>query len=113
MAETYCNGEPELRSRIEYIIRNEWQGYELVSNISAGTFGAKDGARDYSYGIYHNGAPVAMIMILHDNNEYRRKAVRLSHEACSCQSIPCMNFMSYMANYPSYISDRFRETIRG
>lgn len=111
--DTYCTGEADLRNRIEQIIRNEWPDYELVPNVSAtAAMGANKDARDYTYGVYHNGVPIAMIMILNGNNESSRKAVRLAHEACFNRGVTCMNFMSYMANYQSYISARFQRYLR-
>lgn len=110
----YCRGESDLRGRIESIVAEEWPGYELRKNVSSREMLAQNGAsRFYSYGIYHDGVPVAMIMLLHDSNAYRRREIRLARQACEEQRIPYMNFMTYMANYRSYISERLRKNIKG
>lgn len=106
------SGEAELRRRIEHIVATEWQGYELRSNIPASIFNAKPDASSYSYGIYHNGVPVAMIMII-GHNRYTNRDIRHAQYACEAQNIPYMNFMYYMQNKPEYISGRLRDTIRG
>lgn len=106
------SGEAELRRRIEHIVATEWQDYELRSDIPASIFNAKPDASNYSYGIYHNGIPVAMIMII-GHNRYTNRDIRHAQRACEAQNIPYMNFMHYMQNKPEYISGRFRDTIRG
>ncbi|MDE7062886.1 MAG: hypothetical protein K2O73_06550 [Lachnospiraceae bacterium] len=106
------SGEAELRRRIEHIVATEWSGYELRSDIPASVFNAKPDAHNYSYGIYHNGVPVAMIMII-GHNRYTNRDIRHAQRACEAQNIPYMNFMHYMQNKPEYISGRFRNTIRG
>lgn len=110
----YCRGESDLRGRIESIVAEEWPGYELRKNVSSREMLAQAGASEfYSYGIYHDGVPVAMIMLLRDNNAYRRKEIQLAQQACQEQQIPYMNFMIYMANYRSYISERLKKNIKG
>lgn len=110
----YCRGESDLRGRIESIVAEEWPGYELRKNVSSREMLAQAGASEfYSYGIYHDGVPVAMIMLLRENNAYRRKEIQLAQQACQEQQIPYMNFMTYMANYRSYISERLRKNIKG
>lgn len=108
----YCSGEQELRRRIEKIIAEEWPGYELRKNVPSGVMEAPSDAREfYSYGVYRDNVPKAMIMILKDNNAYCRRDVRLARMACELKKIPYMNFMDYMENRPEYISQRFRENI--
>lgn len=110
----YCRGESDLRGRIESIVAEEWPGYELRKDVSSKEMLAQAGASEfYSYGIYRDGVPVAMIMLLRDNNAYRRREIRLAQRACEEQKIPYMNFMTYMANYRSYISERLRKNIKG
>lgn len=114
VGDEYCRGESDLRGRIESIVAEEWPGYELRKNVSSREMLAQNGASEfYSYGIYHDGVPVAMIMLLRDNNAYRRREIRLAQRACEEQKIPYMNFMTYMANYRSYISGRLRKNIKG
>lgn len=110
----YCRGEQDLRNRIETVIAEEWQGYELKKDVPSSVAGAPEKARKtFTYGIYHDKVPVAMIQILNDKNEYKKLSVRLAQQACADSKIPYMNFMSYMANHREYISKRFQETIKG
>ncbi len=104
-------GEQGLRQRLEYIVATEWSGYELRKDIPAGTLGAEAGARDYTYGLYLNGQPKAMIMLIRNNNHYRRSDVVKANAACQKNGIPYMNFMTYMANCGDYISNRLNKNI--
>lgn len=110
----HCRGEGELRERIEAVVAAEWPGYELRKDVPSSEMSALDGARKfYTYGIYRDGVPVAMILFLSNRNDYRRREVLLMQRACEKQGVPYMNFMTYMANHRAYISKRFRENIKG
>lgn len=104
-------GETGFRSRFEEIIAEEWSGYELVQDVSAYDFGAEDGARDYSYGLYYNGEPKAMIMVIRGHNDYRKKEVVKAQKACINNGIVYLNFMVYFPNSREYISERLKEEI--
>lgn len=106
-----AGGEKGLRERLETVIGQEWSDYELRKKVPAAEIGAQWGARAYSYGLYRNGQPKAMIMILTDRNHYRKKDVVLAREACEEKGIPYMNFMSHLPNRTEYISKRLRENI--
>lgn len=103
--------EKGLRERLEEVIRNEWSEYELRREIPASELGADFGAKKYSYGLYYNGQPKAMMMVLTDRNEYRKKSVMLSKDACYEKGVAYMNFMSHLPNRSDYISRRLRENI--
>ena len=105
------DGERGLRERLEEVLNREWYGYELRREIAARELGAQPGARAYSYGLYQNGEPKAMIMILNNRNHYCRKDVVLAREACEEKGIPYMNFMSHLPNRTEYISQRLRDNI--
>ena len=108
-----CSGERLLRQRIEEIAARELPEYELRQKVSAGSVGAPKGARPFfDYGFYRDGALVAVIQILKDNNAYCRKSVRLAQGACEDRQISYMNFMSYMTNRPEYISERLIKNVR-
>ncbi len=108
-----CSGERLLRQRIEEIAARDWPTYELRRQVPCSQVGAPEGAESFfDYGFYQGGALVAVIKILKDNNAYCRKSVRLAQQACQDRQIVYMNFMSYMANRPEYIAERFRENIR-
>lgn len=105
------SGERELRKRLEQIFAEEWADYEVRKNVPASELNAQPEAKTYSYGIYWCGQPKAMIMILTDRNQYRKKEVRLAGDACRMNGIPYMNFMSYLPNTCEYISKRLKENI--
>ncbi len=104
-------GERGLRERLEEVFSQEWSDYELRRNISAVELGGQPEARAYSYGLYQNGEPKAMFMVLNDRNHYRKKDVVLARKACEEKGIPYMNFMSHLPNRTEYISQRLRDNI--
>lgn len=97
--------------RIERIAASEWSGYELRKNIPALELGADSNARDYSYGLYLNGVPKAMIIIIDIPSHYKKKDVRLAHEACERQQIYCMNLLLHLPNRYSYISKQLSDNV--
>lgn len=99
-------------ARIEDVAATEWAGYELRTNIPAYDMGAEEGARDYTYGLYLNGMPKAMIIILEDPAHYRKKDTRLAHEACQVKGVFCMNLMLHLPNRRSYISEQLRKNVK-
>lgn len=105
-----CN-KNVIRQRIEKIAAEEYGDLELRKNISASELNAEAGAYDYTYGLYRNGAPVAMLIILDGRDEYRCKAVRLSREACRNSNIGYVHFLAHMPNRKSYISAKLKEII--
>ncbi len=110
--EEHCGGEESIvNERIEKIAAEEWVGYELRKNIPASEMGAAAGARDYSYGLYLNGVPKAMILVMWDPTGYRKKNTRLSHEACQAKGVYCMNLMLHLPNRRSYISEQLRKNV--
>ncbi len=103
--------ESVVRDRIERIAASEWNGYELRKNIPAATLGADADARDYSYGLYLNGVPKAMIIIIDIPSHYKKKDVRLAHEACKRQQVYCMNLLLHLPNRYSYISKQLSDNV--
>lgn len=106
------SGEKVLRTRLEQIIADEWSGYELRKNVPASEMNAESRARTYSYGIYQDGIPKAMIMILDDRNLYKKREVLQAQRACGEMRVAYMNFMTYLPNREDYISERLKEKIR-
>ena len=109
--EDFCESEKELGERIAKVIANEWPGYELRKNISAGEMDAAFGARKYSYGLYKDGTPKAMILVLDGRSLYCRKDTRLAHEACDAKGVFCMNLMMHLPNRYSYIAEQLRNNV--
>lgn len=107
-----CYDKNLVCARIEDIAATEWPGYELRTNIPAYDLGAEVGARDYTYGLYLDGEPKAMIIILEDPSHYRRKDTLLAHEACQVKGVFCMNLMLHLPNRRSYISERLRTNVK-
>lgn len=100
-----------ITQKLDTIFTEEFSEYEVRENISAQDFQAEEGAQNYSYGLYLNGEPKAMFMILNGNNEYKKASVVKAQYACSKNGIPYMNFMSYMANHYDYVSNRIHNAI--
>ncbi len=109
--EDFCESEKELGERIAKIVTEEWPGYELRKDIPAGEMGAAFGARKYSYGLYKDGAPKAMILVLDGRSQYCRKDTRLAHEACKEKGVFCMNLMMHLPNRRSYIAEQLRNNV--
>lgn len=108
-----ASGRELLCRRIESIVENEFDEYELRTDIPASELCASYGARNYSYGIYKDDSLRVLIMIMRDNNDYRKKDVCLSHEAAYLRGVPCLNFMPHLPNEEEYISNRLHENIAG
>lgn len=100
-----------LQSRMERVFQTEFAGYEIRKNVSAFDVFGDSEACNYTYGMYLNGSPKAMIIILNDKNAYRKKSVRLAHTACENYGIPCFNFMSYLPSTYDYIKERLHESL--
>lgn len=109
--EDFCESEKELGERIAKIVAEEWPGYELRKDIAASEMDAAFGARKYSYGLYKNGTPKAMILVLDGRSLYCRKDTRLAHEACWQKGVFCMNLMMHLPNRRSYIAEQLRNNV--
>lgn len=101
-----------LRARVEKVFSEEWSGYEVRRDIPATEMGAPEGSRAYSYGLYLQGQPKAMVMLLGDGSDYKRKAVVLSHKACEQKGVFCMNLLEHMPNRRLYISQRLKDNVK-
>lgn len=106
-------GEAGLRSRLEEVIAEEYNTYELRQNIPSSELSAPFGAVDYSYGLYKNGAPAALINIITSRNDYSLKCYRSAKEAAVKMGIPHMNFFAHLPNEKGYISQRLKKEIFG
>lgn len=105
-------GESGLRKRLEAVVAREYSDCELRREVPASEMCAGAGAKNYSYGLYRNGAPIAFMMVMEDRNHYKKKEVCLAQEAARQFRIPYMNFMSHLPNRTEYISNRLRENIK-
>ena len=100
-----------IRARVEKVFAEEWSGYDVRQNVWAYEMGAEEGSRDYSYGLYLDGQPKAMVMVLDSADDYRKKSVTLAHKACEEKSVFCMNLLPHMPNRRSYISKRLKDNV--
>lgn len=105
--------EAEVRKSIEEIIARDFPSLTIRKDVPASEMFAEAGARNYTYGLYLDGQPKAMIMLLDKDNHnlYRHSTIKKAQRACEDQRVPYMNFMLYMSNRPEYIAERFQETI--
>ena len=109
--EEFCKSKVALGERITKIVTEEWPGYELRKDIPAREMDATFGARDYSYGLYKDGIPKAMILVLDGRSLYCRKDTLLAHEACRAKGVFCMNLMMHLPNRRSYIAEQLRKNV--
>lgn len=109
--EDCCYDEAVIRARVEKVFSEEWSGYEVRRNVWAYEMGAEEGSHDYSYGLYLNGQPKAMVMVLKSSDDYRKKSVKLAHKACEEKGVFCMNLMPHLPNRRSYISKRLKDNV--
>lgn len=110
--EEHCCGDYDtVCKRVEKVVATEWTGYELRKKIPAKELGAGFGARPYTYGLYLNGVPKAMILIMDGRSSYRRKDTVRSHEACKENNVFCMNLMLHLPNRYSYIADMLHNNV--
>lgn len=105
--------ESEVRKSIEEIVARDFPSLTIRKDVPASEMFAEAGARNYTYGLYLDGQPKAMIMLLDKDNHnlYRHSTIKKAQRACEDQRVPYMNFMLYMSNRPEYIAERFQETI--
>lgn len=106
-----CYKASVIRARVEKVFAEEWSGYEVRQNVWAYEMGAEEGSHDYSYGLYLDGQPKAMVMVLDSADDYRKKSVKLAHKACEEKGVFCMNLLPHMPNRRSYISKRLKDNI--
>ena len=109
--EDCCHKASVIRARVEKVFAEEWSGYEIRQNIWAYEMGAEEGGHDYSYGLYLDGQPKAMVMVLDSADDYRKKSVKLAHRACEEKGVFCMNLLPHMPNRRSYISKRLKDNV--
>lgn len=98
--------------RLINVCERQFKEYELIENVSASGFNAETGAENYSFVMYKDGAPKLTIMILEGHNDYRRKSVRLAHEASEAMGVGCINIMTFLPSTEEYIETRIRQNIK-
>ena len=106
--EDCCYDDSLIRSRIEKVAAEDWPSYELRKNIPATEVGG--GAKDqgFDYGLYLDGQPKLMIMVL-DQYQYRNKCVQRSHKVCKDKGIGSFHLLQHLPNRKTYIAERMKE----
>ncbi|MCM1193162.1 MAG: hypothetical protein NC123_04265 [Butyrivibrio sp.] len=102
-----CFDENVVGRRIEMIAAEDWPGYELRRNIPATELGADEQARSFDYGLYLDGQPKVMIMLL-DHYQYRSWYVQRSHIACRNQGVGSFHLLMHLPNRKTYIAERVK-----
>lgn len=101
------SGEKLLRQRLTDIFAQDYPDYEVRTNLDSGV----PKARKYSYGLYYNGTPRMMIMIIDDRNHANLKEVRLAREASANYGVPYLDFYTHLPNEVEYVRNRIRENM--
>lgn len=102
-----CHDKSTVSRRIEMIAAQDWPDYELRRNIPATELGADAQARSFDYGLYLNGQPKVMIMLL-EQYQYRSQYVQRAHAACRNQGVGSFHLLMHLPNRKTYIAERFK-----
>lgn len=102
-----CFDENVVRRRIEMIAAEDWPGYELRRDIPATEFGADEQAHGFDYGLYLDGQPKVMVMLL-SQYQYRSGSVQRAHAACRNRGIGSFHLLMHLPNRKTYIAERFK-----
>ncbi len=106
--DAHCEGcQSTVCRRIEMVAAENWPGFELRRNISAMELGAGKKAHSFDYGLYLNGQPKVMIMIL-KQHQYRSENVLQAHEACKRNGIGSFHLLMHLPNRKTYTAERVR-----
>lgn len=109
--ESDCHGSAAVvENRIFSILAENFSNCELRKQISASSIGASI-SWQYTYGVYRDGYAVAMINILNNPNDYRRKIVLQSKQACTDHGIGYVHFLLRLPNRSSYIAEQLKKII--
>ncbi len=102
-----CFDESTIRRRIEMAAAEDWPGYELRRDIPASEFGGDVRDHGFDYGLYLDGRPMVMIMIL-EHYQYRNRSVQNAHAACRKQGIGSFHLLNHLPNRKTYIAERIK-----
>ena len=105
--EDCCYDEDIVRRRVEAVAAEDWPSYELRRDIPATELGADEKAHGFDYGLYLDGQPKVMIMIL-DQYQYRTKSVQRAHAACKDKGVGSFHLLMHLPNHKTYIGERVR-----
>lgn len=109
--EDCCHNISVVSGRIQTILAENFSGCELRKQIPASEIGASDIAWKYTYGVYRDGYAVGMINILDNSNDYCKKIVLQSKQACADHGIGYVHFLLRLPNRSSYIAEQLKKII--
>ncbi len=110
--EESCCGKPDVvEERIRKVLASDFSGMELRKGVRSENIGARGISWIYTYGVYKDGIPVAMINFLSGANDYKRKSVLLSKQACEDIRVGYAHFMLRLPNRTSYIRQQLKKII--
>lgn len=110
--EDCCREVSVVKQRIEKVVSEEWgDQVEIRKNISSSEMAAEDGALDYTYGLYSNGRPIAMVIVLDYPDDYWCRRTRLAKEACGRQNVGYVHFITRLPNRTSYIREQLKKIV--
>lgn len=104
-SQSHSSRELSLPERIEKVCANQFPEYEVNKNVDSSICNADPAAWKYSYTLSRDGVLKLTILVLYDKNDYKRKAVRLAHEASEQMNVHCINIMDYLPSTEEYITN--------
>jgi len=110
--EESCDGEADVvDARIRKALAENFPDCELAEKVSAASIGLYEIDWDFRYVIYKNGSPRAVINLLYDQNDYRRKVILQGKEACADKGIGYTHFLMHMPNRYSYVEAQVKKIL--
>lgn len=109
--EDCCYETSVVEARIRKILMQQFADCELRKNINAAAIGASYLDWTYTYGVFREGQPVAMINLLDNPNDYKRKIVLQSKQACADMRVGYVHFLMHLPNRSSYIKQQLEKIL--
>lgn len=111
--EDCCGNEAVVEQRIRTVVSEEWgDRIEIRKNIPSSELGAESRALEsYTYGLYCDGAPMAMINLFNHPNLYRKRCTRLAKEACERNHVGYVHFIMRLPNRTGYIREQLKKIV--
>ncbi|MBR4677284.1 MAG: hypothetical protein IKO99_04710 [Bacteroidales bacterium] len=94
--------------KIKEVLKENFSQYDVAENVSPVTFGGSGKFLNYTFGIYSNGEPKLLIMIV-NRNTCRYRTYRWSKEVAEKNSVPLINFIEHFPNEVPYIRERLSQ----
>ena len=94
--------------KLKEVLRENFSQYDVIENVSPVTLGGSGKFLNYTFGIYSDGKPKLLIMIV-GRNTCRYRTYRWSKEVAEKNSIPLINFLEHFPNEVPYIRERLSQ----